>query len=154
MPVLSSACIRLCVLTVALACIAACPLVSRDEVARIASPDGRVEAVLVETNGGATTSFGYEVHVVGKGLPAGNRVAWLYRARRNANAYGAKLRWAGENQLVTEFLEAREQVLEQSSARVWGRNIEVSLRSGVDDPGALAGAMLYSPDRKRAERAR
>ncbi len=30
----------------------------RDEVARVASPSGKVDAVVVETNGGATTSFG------------------------------------------------------------------------------------------------
>jgi hypothetical protein len=54
--------------------------------ARVASPDGRVEAVLVETSGGATTSFGYEVHVVEKGRPAGDRVAWVYGAGRNAQA--------------------------------------------------------------------
>jgi hypothetical protein len=61
---------KLSFLPIALALLAGCSLVSRDEVARVASPDGRVEAVLIETNGGATTSFGYEVHVVfGKAGP-------------------------------------------------------------------------------------
>jgi hypothetical protein len=32
---------------------------SKDEVARNTSPTGKVDAVLLETNGGATTSFGY-----------------------------------------------------------------------------------------------
>ncbi|MBL8397465.1 MAG: hypothetical protein JNL84_04855 [Candidatus Accumulibacter sp.] len=34
---------------------------SKDEVARVVSPSGNIDAVLFETNGGATTSFGYEV---------------------------------------------------------------------------------------------
>jgi hypothetical protein len=92
------------------ALLASCGLVSRDEVARVVTPDGRVEAVLVETNDGATTSFGYEVHVVEKGRPAGHRVAWLYGAGRNAQAYGANLKWAGENELMIEYLEARDQL--------------------------------------------
>jgi len=37
---------------------------SKDEVARDTSPTGKVDALLLETNGGATTSFGYEVYIV------------------------------------------------------------------------------------------
>ena len=47
--------------------LAACGVVSRDEVAVVASPDRPLEAVLIETNGGATTSFGYEIWVREKG---------------------------------------------------------------------------------------
>ena len=38
-----------------------------DEVSRVSSPDGKVDAVLVETNGGATTSFGYRVFIATPG---------------------------------------------------------------------------------------
>jgi hypothetical protein len=123
--------------------------VSEDEVSRVASHDGRVEAVLVETNGGATTSFGYEVHVVEKGRLTGNQVAWLYGAGRNANAYGVNLKWTGDNELVLEYLEAREQTLKQASVNVADRTITVSLRNGVDDPNAPAGGMLYNLERIR-----
>jgi hypothetical protein len=105
--------------------------------------------VLVETNGGATTSFGYDVHVVEKGRPARDQVAWLYGAGRNANAYGANLKWTGENELVIEYLQAREQTLKQATVNVAGRTIKVSLRSGVDDPTARAGGMLYNLERIR-----
>jgi hypothetical protein len=37
--------------------IAFIPGASKDEVARVSSPNGQIDAVLVETNGGATTSF-------------------------------------------------------------------------------------------------
>ena len=40
---------------------------SFDEVARVLHPQANVDAVLVETNGGATTSFGYEVFVLSRG---------------------------------------------------------------------------------------
>src|SRR5258705_13961034 len=51
---------------------------SQDEVSRVPSPDGRVEAVLIETNGGATTSFGYRILVETKGRWfSGEEVAWL-----------------------------------------------------------------------------
>lgn len=52
--------------------ISACGLVfpvERVERSRVASPDGRVEAVVVRTNAGATTSYGYNVYIV----PAGGK---------------------------------------------------------------------------------
>lgn len=44
-----------------------CDPVGRTEIRRVPSPDSRVEAVLVEGSGGATTDFFYEIHVVTKG---------------------------------------------------------------------------------------
>ena len=145
---------RLSFLPIALALLAGCGLVSRDEVARVASPNGRVEAVLIETNGGATTSFGYEVHVVPKGRPVSDQVAWLYGAGRNENAYGANLKWADDHELVIEYLDAREQRLERASVSVEGRAIKVSLRSGINDPTAPAGGMLYNLELTRGGKAK
>jgi hypothetical protein len=51
-----------------------CGLVSRDEVARVISPDGRLEAILIETNGGATTAFGYEIWLREKDRESRERV--------------------------------------------------------------------------------
>jgi len=122
-----------------------CGIVSEDEVARVTSPDGRVEAILVETNGGATTSFGYKVLVGERGRWFSTRqVAWLYGAGRNEHAYGANLRWHSDTELFVEYLEAREQELKERKAYVAGRNIEVVLKSGITDPAARAGGMLYN----------
>jgi hypothetical protein len=129
--------------------IAACGAVSRDEVAKVQSPDGLVEAVLIETNAGATTSFGYEVHLRTRGKDDGQEVARLYGAIRNANAYGANLRWASDNELVVEYLEARDEKLERSTVNVAGRDIRVVLGSGVTDPKAPSGGMLYNLERSR-----
>jgi len=139
---------------VATVLLSGCGLISRDEVTRVSSPDGRVDAVLVETNGGATTSFGYEIHVVEKGRPPHDRVAWLYDAVRNEQAYGANLKWTNDQELVIEYLSARQEDLKRARVTVAGRAINVSLRSGVTDPTAPAGGMLFNLERTHGGRAR
>ncbi|HEU4924800.1 MAG TPA: hypothetical protein VFT23_17200 [Burkholderiales bacterium] len=44
--------------------LAAAGCANHDEVARVPPPDKQLDAVLVESNGGATTSFWYDVYVV------------------------------------------------------------------------------------------
>src|SRR3989339_512297 len=70
---------------------------SKDEVVRIASPNNKLDAVLVETNGGATTSYGYEIYVIKRGKKtSGKPPVYLYGTARNENAYGANLRWGSD----------------------------------------------------------
>ena len=76
-------------------------------------------------------------------------LARLYGAVRNENAYGANLKWISDNELVVEYLEARDQTLGRASVSVAGRAIKVSLRSGMSDPTAPAGGMLYNLERTR-----
>jgi hypothetical protein len=121
------------------------PSASEDEVARVPSPEGRFEAVLVETNGGATTSFGYEIHVVPTaGKPNGSPAALLYGAVRNESAYGVNLKWESPNRLAVEFLQAKSVELKASELSVAGREVQVALRPGTVDPSAPAGGMLYN----------
>lgn len=109
------------------------------------SPDRVLDAVLVEVNGGATTSFGYDIHVVARGDSAGGRpVASLYGAARSDSAYGANLRWGDERTLAVEFFSAREVTRHVSSIEVADRTVRVALRSGVSDPTAPPGGMLYN----------
>lgn len=110
------------------------------------SPDGAIDAVLVERNGGATTSFGYEIHLVpiGGNPSANTETAFLYAAARSEQAYGANLRWASPESLTVEYLSARSVVLKQSQISVAGRAIIVQLVSGVSDPNAPPGGMLYN----------
>lgn len=121
-----------------------CAHVSRDEVARSLSPDGRLEAFLIETNGGATTSFGYEIRLGQKGDRRGTRVAWLYGATRNEEAYGVNLRWTSEKELSIEYFQAKEAVLEMGRLQVSGREVQINLHEGVRDPSASPGGMLYN----------
>jgi len=137
------------VMSVALA--AACFSTSEDEVARVTSPSGRLDAVLVEINGGATTSFGYYAYIVphGKKYQRGPRVADLYAAGRSRQASGANLRWEGPSQLVIEYLTAQQEKLNRPLAVVGQDTIIVSLRSGVLDTTAPGGGMLYNLEKGR-----
>ena len=119
---------------------------SHDEVARAKSPDGLVDAVLVETNAGATTSFGYEIHIVPSGgsPSASSEIAFLYGAVRSQEAYGANLRWGSPTSLAIEYLSARSAELKQPSVSVAEHEIIVQLVDGVSDPNAPPGGMLYN----------
>jgi len=130
---------------------AGCFLTSEDEVARVTSPSGRLDAVLVETNGGATTSFGYYAYVVthGEKYRLRPRVADLYGAGRSHQASGANLRWEGSRQLIIEYLTARQEHLDRRLAVVGSDTISVSLRSGVIDTTAPGGGMLYNLEKPR-----
>jgi len=121
---------------------------SADEVARVSSPEGDIEAVLVETNGGATTSFGYEIFVVPNGVKKrSSRAAHLYAAVRNSSAYGVNLRWLSASELLIEYQKADSSEVDQPSVVVAGRTVRVVLRPGVTDPNAPPGGMLYNKRR-------
>ena len=117
---------------------------SRNEVARITSPSGKVDAVLVETNGGATTSFGYEIFVVPTQASTRLRkdVAWFYGAVRSDQAYGVNLKWSDPSNLNLEYLKARWQEVRMPTVSIAGQEIHVTLKSGVTDPMAPPGGML------------
>ena len=121
--------------------------VSFDEVARATSPSGKVDAVLVEMNGGATTSFGYNIYVVPKGQPVPKpnaQIAKLYGAVRNQKAYGVNLRWEGANNVAAEYLKAENAEVLTESVEVAGEHVGIMLRPNVSDPSAPAGGMLYN----------
>ncbi len=130
----------------------ACDTVSRDEVARQTSPDGKIDAILFETNGGATTSFGYEVELRAKNSSRGTIVASLYGAERSASAYGVNLKWTNEHELVLEYLSSRAESLFQPQEKIAGRQVIVSLRRGVEDLSAPGGGMVFNLRKQAAIR--
>ena len=82
---------------------------SKDEVARSAAPSGDVDGIIVETNGGATTSFGYEVHVVERGgLPRNGSRDLGHHERGQRRRVGC-----GGLEIVEEGLPVDLQDLEQ-----------------------------------------
>ncbi|MDN5781543.1 MAG: hypothetical protein L0H23_05905 [Luteimonas sp.] len=113
------------------------------EVARIASPDGAVDAVLTELNPGATASFVYRIHVVAHGdVWDGSPVAAeLYGATRNASAYGVDLQWRDAGTLEARYLQARSVEQPRRTLEVDGHAITIVLREGVENPDAPAGGM-------------
>jgi hypothetical protein len=114
------------------------------EVARVASPNGSLEAVLTETNGGATTSFGYEVSVGTKGAKTLTHVASLYGAVRNEQAYGVNLNWTGEHILRVQYLRAKAVQNVSKSVTLGDQQVEIELLSGVEDTTAPSGGMHYN----------
>lgn len=88
-------------------CITAEP--SHDTVARSTSPDGTIDALVIESNDGATTSFWYDVCLVprGRNCSASESLARLYGATRSDQAYGANVRWANASLIYVEYLEAQ-----------------------------------------------
>ncbi len=101
-----------------------------------------IHAILLETNGCATTSYGYEVelhpapHRGESPVPAGE----LYGATRSGCGYGVNLRWLSPTQLALEFREA-DNVAIRSRVEVGGRSVVIVLRSGVSDEEAPCGGM-------------
>jgi hypothetical protein len=125
--------------------------VTRDEVARVRSPGGKVEAVLVETNGGATTSFGYNVSLSAVGRRHRVPVASFDGAARSEQAYGVNLVWRDTQHLTIEYLVARYDTLLRDSVRLADQNVFVRLRPGIIDSTAPRGGMLYNLERARRE---
>ena len=118
---------------------------SKDEVARAVSPNGVFDAVLFEINGGATTSFGYEVYVVEHGAkPSGEPAVFLYEAVRNKSAYGSNLKWESPMLLAVEFLSAKSKKFPQPSVSIAGQTVDLVVREGIVDPAAPGGGMLYN----------
>lgn len=118
---------------------------SKDEVARVVSPSGNIEAVLFETNGGATTSFGYEVYVVERSAqPSGSPAVSLYGAVRNQHAYGANLQWTSPDSLAVEYLSAKSAKVNVQTWTVGTQTIQIVLREGVTDNATPSGGMLYN----------
>lgn len=108
------------------------------------SPDHRVDAVLLEDNGGATVSFGYSIYLVpirGE-VHVEDKVAYLYAAGRSEHAYGVNLKWQGSETLRIEFLKARRRLYLCHQAQVAGNSIRILLVDGINDPTAPQGGML------------
>ena len=119
--------------------------VSRVEVVRVAAPDGKADAVVVEVNAGATADFAYDVFVLPHGATVGGEAALrLYGATRNAHAYGVNLRWASPTQLRVEYLKARRILQAPKTVTIAGTPVQVEAVAGVNDPAAPAGGMEYS----------
>ena len=121
---------------------------SKDEVQRVLSPSGQVEAVVYETNGGATTSFSYEVDLQKVGDDKATDVVEIYGALRNEGAYGVDLMWSQPNSLHIRYLRAKSIVSSKSVAIVDGQQVTVYLDAGINDPSVPGGGMLHNLQKK------
>ena len=119
---------------------------SHDEVARSSSPDRTLDAVVIEGNGGATTSFWYDIYITKAGAPyaSGLFVGSVYGAVRNESAWGVNLKWKSPVDLDVEYLSAKKATLEHPHITLGNRSVNVTLLSGVVDATAKPGGMLYN----------
>lgn len=114
------------------------------EVARVQSPSGCLDAIIIEANTGPKASSSYDVFLVPSGQEHGSglHIASLYGARRSQNAYGINLKWNGSEELSIEYLEASAAEILEGLARIEGELVQVRLRAGVEDAAAAPGGML------------
>ena len=128
---------------IALVLVAGCG--SRHEVARTASPDGALDAVLAEVVGGSQS---YEVYVVRRGATLGRSTALvsLEGAMRSPGAAGANLHWLAPGELAVEYLSARSVKVNASETRLDDRSVRILARAGVAAP---AGALEPGADHGR-----
>jgi len=77
---------------------------SHRDVSRVASPDGKVEAVLDEVNGGATTSYSYALYLVPKGATKFPSKDMVFVADHIEDLH---LEWAESKLLHIKYREAR-----------------------------------------------
>ncbi len=120
------------------------------EVARVQSPSGRVDAIIIEANTGPKASSSYDVFLVPSGQEHGGgiHIASLYAARRSQTAYGVNLKWNGVEELTIEYLEASAAEILQEPARIEGEQVQVKLRGGIEDTTAAPGGMLDNVRKK------
>jgi hypothetical protein len=120
-----------------------------DEVARVRSPNGLTDAVLMESGGNATVASSYEVYLTRAGGSSiwGSEVADLFEAVRSDSANGLNLRWPANDSLRIEFLRAQLVNKFVPSVRIHGQTVFVSLDSGIADPRAPRGGMYYNQQR-------
>lgn len=74
----------------------------------VLSPDRQYEAVIVSTDGGATTSVGFDIYIerAGTRRPS-NRVAQVYVAINHRGSYGVDASWTGPRELTLRYKEDR-----------------------------------------------
>ncbi|QOX77906.1 hypothetical protein FY034_02760 [Trichlorobacter lovleyi] len=94
---------KLIIIVLAVFVVLGCNPVSREELKRTTSPDSIVDAVLVQVNGGATTSFIYELYVVKKGANITEGSALL----RADHVDGLLISWRQPKLLDIKYAEAR-----------------------------------------------
>src|SRR5215510_9928949 len=94
---------RILIVCLVICCITSCDFVSREEIARVPSPDGIVKAVLVRTNAGATTAFGYELYIV----PLGGKVQIGREQLRADHLTDVGIQWRQNKLLEVHYTEGR-----------------------------------------------
>jgi hypothetical protein len=117
------------------------------EVARVASPEGDVDAVVFEQSGGATVALPLYVELQSRHrvLPGGDLVATIFGPAGKNHPCGVSPRWKTKDFLVIDYEDADWVRLDESSIEVAGHRISVTLQSGVTTPWDPGACRRYNP---------
>jgi hypothetical protein len=121
---------------------------SRDVVATDQSPTGKLVALVEETNGGATTSLGYDIYLQQASPSVFPRnkilIASIYGAIRNENAYGVDTNWVSTDTLQIQYWSAKHQFVPHATVQLGDQSVHVQLCSGIKNDAAPQGGMLLN----------
>ena len=103
------------------------------EIERIPSPDNKVEAVLVSSDAGATTSTGFHVFIV----PKGSKIETGYEKFIADKVLGIKLSWKKNKLLEIQYESARifkfSNFWNSQSLQNWNYIVEIKLSPVNED---------------------
>jgi hypothetical protein len=117
-------------------------LFSKTDVATIFSPDNETIAIVEETNGGATTSFGYNVYLKANSVSGDRRkAAALHGAVRSECAFGVDVVWRNPEKVEIRYLSSKSEPDYAESLLVGTKAIDIELVTGVTNPSARCGGM-------------
>ncbi|WP_433798678.1 hypothetical protein [Actinomycetospora sp. CA-084318] len=132
-------------LVVVLVVLGACaPDVERVEVLRVPSPDGALDAVVVQSSAGAGSPFGYTLGLPVSGCAASERTALrVVGATRSDSAAGVAVAWVDLRTVRVTWLDARFRDPDADTLSVGTAAGPVTVLSGggVVDPTAPPGGM-------------
>lgn len=109
----------------------------REEMMRVPSPDGEVEAIVLRVNAHSTVAFSYEVYVAPPGeRDVPTRIAGFYRVHSDGEPERAVTPvWLDDRNLQITFGAAQMGDLLQDDVVVDGRRIRLTCRGSVSQPG-------------------
>lgn len=121
--------------------------VASTEVLRVPSPDASVDAVVEQTDAGATTAPGYLISFPAHGCAPGDAVLRVVGATRSSSGYGVAVRWDGPRAVTVAYLDARftDPATTPFTAATLAGPVSVTLHPGVVDPSAPSGTMPPRP---------
>jgi hypothetical protein len=130
---------RVAILSVCVVAMSSC---AGDEIEkeRLTSPDGKVDAIVTESDCGAPCSFVYEVSLAPTRSHSGKRVAYLDAATHGKGEWGVTLRWLDSTTLSVEYVKADSANLEKETLTVAGDTINTVLQKQLVNPDQPASA--------------
>lgn len=120
----------------------------QEEISRLLSPSGQIEAVVTEADAGATTSNSYWVHVLSRGeKKMGQPAVVLSGAQRNEKENGVHVHWVAPNTLQIEYFKAKNVIVHAQMVTVGSNTVQIQLRSGVSHSAVFEAVLVQQASR-------